>query len=323
MAKISSVKLGLLVAWPAFWTGIPLKVILFLLLLAAGLHPWEFPGLAFLLILSIPIDIWALNLAVRTVFLERLRLKAPDGIGLTLWWQGALISAIYVPMLYVVESETISVAKAIAAWVMEFLKDVPIAERITIELVLWGTPATIVLIVLLLGWLFLFGRIVKRQAALAVPADAPLPVVVRQWDAMRVPADQPLLLTALGATGVVLVLMLWAFMPPTTPHPHESYKKETVKAHPVLKPAEALNKTERIIAQAEAAVQALEEKKAAEGKDEKAKGKDEKAKGKEPAKESAKEPAKAAPAPEAKTMKAAEASEKGDSHSHGADDHKH
>src|SRR5690349_12387077 len=316
MPKMSSIKLGLLVAWPAFWTGVPLKIVLVLLLLAAGLHPWEFPGLAFLLILSIPIDIWALNLAVRTVFLERLRLKAPDGIGLTLWWQGALMSAIYLPILYVVESGTISVAKAIAAWFMEFLKDVPVAERITIELLLWATPATIVLIVLILGWLFLFGRIVKRQAAVTVPADASFPVVVRQWDAMRVPADQPLLLTAMAGTGVVLVLILWAFMPSTTPHPHESYKKETAKVSPVLKPADALNKTEKIIAQAEAAVQALEEKKAAEGKDEKAKGK-------APAKEAAKEPAKAAPGPEAKPMKAAETSEKGDSHTHGADDHTH
>jgi hypothetical protein len=114
--------------------------------------------------------------------------------------------------------------------------------------------------------------------------------------------------------------MLWAFMPPTTPHPHESYKKDTVKASPVFKPADALHKTEKVIAQAEAAVQALEEKKAAEAKDEKAKGK---APAKEPAKEAAKEPGKAAPAPEAKPMKAAEASEKEDSHSHGADDHKH
>jgi len=312
MPKISSVKLGLLVAWPAFWTGVPLKIILFLLLLAAGLHPWELPGLAFLLILSIPIDIWALNLAVRTVFLERLRLKAPDGIGLTLWWQAALMSAIYFPILYVVESETISVSKGIAAWIMEFLKEVPVAERITIELMVWSTPAAIVLIVLLLGWLFLFGRIVKRQAALSDPADAPLPVVVRQWDAMRVPADQPLLLTALTATGVILVIMLWAFMPRTTPHPHEDYKKNTAKASPVLKPVEVLHKTEKVIAQAEATVQALEEKKATEGKDEKGKGKT-----------PAKEPAKAAPAPEVKPMKAADAAEKADSHSHGAEDHKH
>ena len=312
MPKISSVKLGLLVAWPAFWTGVPVKIILFLLLLAAGLNPWEFPGLAFLLVLSIPIDIWALNLAVRTVFLERLRLKAPDGIGVTLWWQAALMSAIYVPILYVVESETISIAKGIAAWIMEFLKEVPIAERITIELLLWGAPATIVLIVLLLGWLFVFGRIVKRQAALAAPADAPLTVVVRQWDAMRVPADQPLLLTALTATGVVLVVLLWAFMPSTTPHPHESYKKDTAKAAPVIKPAEVLHKTEKVIVQAEAAVQALEEKKATEAKDEKGKGKT-----------PAKEPAKPVPAPEAKPMKAAEAAEKADSHSHGAEDHKH
>jgi hypothetical protein len=312
MPSISSVKLGSLVAWPAFWTGMPLKIILFLLLLAAGLHPWELPGLAFLLVLSIPIDIWALNLAVRTVFLERLRLKAPDGIGVTLWWQAAFMSAIYLPILYVVQTEAMSVAKGIAAWIMEFLKEVPVAERITIELMLWATPATIVLIVLLLGWLFVFGRIVKRQAALAAPADAPLTVVVRQWDLMRVPADQPLLLTALTATGVVLVVLLWAFMPPTTPHPHESYKKDTAKVAPVIKPAEVLHKTEKVIAQAEATVQALEEKKATEDKDEKGKGK-----------APAKEPAKTAPAPEAKPVKAAGAAEKADSHSHDAEDHKH
>ena len=78
---ISSVKLGLLVAWPAFWIGVPLKLVLSLLLLAMGLHPWEMPGLAFLLLLSIPIDIWALGLSARTVFLERLRLQAPEGVG--------------------------------------------------------------------------------------------------------------------------------------------------------------------------------------------------------------------------------------------------
>jgi hypothetical protein len=76
---------------------------------------------------------------------------------------------------------------------------------------------------------------------------------------MRVPADQPLMLTVFTATGVVLVLLLWAFMPVTTPHPHESYKEEK-KAAPPIKPTDALQKAERVLTQAETSVQALEEK---------------------------------------------------------------
>src|SRR5919204_6444025 len=102
----SSIKLGLAVAWPAFWTGVPLKIILTLIFLAAGAHPWEMPSLAFLLLLSIPIDLWALSLVSTTVFLERLKREPPEGLGLTLWWQIALLSAIYMPLAWVIESET-------------------------------------------------------------------------------------------------------------------------------------------------------------------------------------------------------------------------
>jgi len=82
---MSNVKLGLLVFWPTFWTGFPLKMVIVLLLLAAHIHPWEGTGLAALLLLSIPIDIWALGLCARTVFLERLSLDSPKGMGLRLW----------------------------------------------------------------------------------------------------------------------------------------------------------------------------------------------------------------------------------------------
>jgi hypothetical protein len=69
------------------------------------------------------------------------------------------------------------------------------------------------------------------------------------------------LLTAFTACGVVLVLLLWAFMPVTTPHPHEDYKNKTQgKVQPPFKPAEALKKSEKLIAQAESAVEALEAK---------------------------------------------------------------
>lgn len=297
-SNISAIKLGLLVAWPAFWTGVPLKLVISLLLLAMGLHPWEMPGLAFLLLLSIPIDIWALNLSTKTVFLERLRMKAPDSAGLTIWWQAMLLNAIYLPILYVVGGEAISISKSIAAWILEFFKEIPVAERISIELVLWGTPATIVILVLVLAWLYFFGRIVKRQAAMAVSGDTAFSNVVRQWDLMRVPADQPLVLTAITAVGVCLVLLLWAFMPVTTPHPHESERKDVAKV-PVFKPTDVLQKTEKVIAKAEAAVQSLEEKAATESQ------KDEKGKGKPAVKETSK------PGPEsAKPMKATVASEK-------------
>src|SRR5689334_7661524 len=195
--NISSVKLGLLVAWPAFWIGVPLKLVISLLLLAMGSHPWEMPGLAFLLLLSIPIDIWALNVSCQTVFLERLHAKAPDAAGLTIWWQSAVLNAVYLPLVYYVGGAAVSASKAMAAGILEFFKDIPVAERISIELALWGLPATIALLLLVMGWLFLFGSLVKRQAAQAVPVEGSFTTIVRLWDLMRVPADQPLMLTAM------------------------------------------------------------------------------------------------------------------------------
>jgi hypothetical protein len=259
---MSPVKLGLAVAWPAFWSGAPIKIALALLLLAAGLHPWESAGLAFLVLLSIPVDIWAVGLASRTVFLERLGVEPPPSLGLTLWWQGAALTATYGSLACLIERQTIDGSKALAARIMnlELLKAVPVAERISIELVLWGSVATGVLLALMLGGLFLFGKLVQRQANTAGPAPADYQARVYQWDLMRVPADQPLMLTVFTATGITMVLLLWAFMPVTTPHPHESYKQDEKKAAPVLKPTEAIQKAERVLTQAESSVQALEEK---------------------------------------------------------------
>jgi hypothetical protein len=98
-------------------------------------------------------------------------------------------------------------------------------------------------------------------------------------------------------------------MPVTTPHPHESEKKDVVKA-PIFKPTDALQKTEKVIAKAEAAVQSLEEKAATESH------KEEKGKGKPAVKDTPKSGAESA-----KPMKAAVTPEK--EHSHGAEDHKH
>jgi hypothetical protein len=259
---MSSAKLGLAVAWPAFWTGAPIKIVWGLLLLAMGQHPWELPGLAFLLLLSVPVDIWAVGLVGRTVFLERLGLQPPASLGLTLWWQGSALYAAYGSLACFLERRTIDTSKAIAAKIMnlEWLKTVPVAERISIELVLWGSVSAVVLLALALGGLFLFGKLVRRQADAAGPISAPYEARVSQWDLLRVPADQPLMLTVFTATGVMLVLLLWAFMPVTTPHPHESYSENAKKVPPALRPTEALQKAERVLTQAEASVRALEEK---------------------------------------------------------------
>lgn len=260
--QMSPVKLGLAVAWPAFWTGVPIKLGLVLLLLAMGLHPWESTGLALLVLLSIPVDIWAVGLSGRTVLLERLGVEPPASLGLTLWWQGAALYATYGTLACFLERQTIAGSKAAAAKLLdlELLKAIPVAERISIELTLWGSVAAAVLLALTLGGLFLFGKLVQRQANAASPTSASYDARVHQWDLMRVPADQPLMLTVFTAVGVCMVLLLWAFMPVTTPHPHESYKTDEKKAAPVLKPAEALQKAERVLTQAESSVQALEEK---------------------------------------------------------------
>ena len=259
-SSMSPVKLGFAVAWPAFWTGVPIKIVVSLLLLAMGTHPWEMPGLAFLLLLSTPVDIWAVGLSARTVFLERLRLEPPEGLGFSLWWQAVVLSAIYLPIAYLIESNVIVLTKAVAARLLNLLAGLPIAERITLELTLWSVPAGLVLILLIVGWLYLFGYIVRRQTALARPSDAPYQTLVRRWDLLRVPADQALVLTVVTVTGVFLTVLLWAFMPVTTPHPHQDYQKPLAKTGAPLKPTEVLTKTEKTIAQVEAAVDALEAK---------------------------------------------------------------
>ncbi|MEW6542517.1 MAG: hypothetical protein AB1411_02780 [Nitrospirota bacterium] len=316
-STISPVKLGLAVAWPAFWTGVPAKFVVVLLLLAAGLHPWEMPGLAFLLLLSIPVDIWATGLSARTVFLERLRVNPQPSLGLTLWWQGAAFSAVYLPIAYVVETQTAGLAKGITEKIMEIeiLKSLPVAERIGIDLTMWGSVAAVMLLVLILAWLSIFGWIVRRQAILAAPSDASYQALVRQWDLSRVPADQPLLLTAFTATGVLLIVLFWGFLPATTPHPHELYKKEAPKPVHQLKPVEALQKSEKLLAQAEATVQSLEEK----AKEEETKGK-----GKGKAKDQSKGAAgKNGAGAKVEPAKAAAAARPDHADAHAADGHKH
>ena len=59
--SMSPTKIGLGVLWPAFWTGIPLKLAIAVLFLAMGMMHFENRlGLAFLTVLSSPVTVFAM-----------------------------------------------------------------------------------------------------------------------------------------------------------------------------------------------------------------------------------------------------------------------
>lgn len=269
---MSNVKLGLLVFWPTFWTGFPIKLVIALLLLAGHVHPWEGIGLEALLLLSIPIDIWALGLCSRTVFLERLNVDPPKGSGLTLWWQWALFSVMYLPILYFIVGGVKTLAKSATESTLHLFEEnvmvIPIAEKISLELVMWGLPATLVLVALIYGWLFGLGALAQRQVRASTPVDGSFQDIVYRWDILRIPKDQPLLLTAFTGAGVVLVFLFWGLIPVSTPHPHEEYEFIDVKkVEKPVKPKEVIKKTEQILASAELTIVELEKAKGGKGKD--------------------------------------------------------
>ena len=268
---MSNTKLGLLVFWPTFWTGFPIKMVVCLLLLAGGLHPWSGLGLEFLLVLSIPIDIWALGICARTVFLERLNVDPKPGLGLRLWWKWALFSVVYLPILYFIIGAVKATAKSITASIIETIKaniwEIPVAEQISIELVLWGSVASAVLILLIIGWLWGLGAIAQREVSASERKDGTFEDIVNFWDRLRIPADQGLLLTAFTFSGVVLVFLFWGLLPETTPHPHDEYEyTNVVKIEPPVKPLEVLKNTEKVLQKAELTIVELEKKKALEVK---------------------------------------------------------
>jgi hypothetical protein len=161
----------------------------------------------------------------------------------------------------VVTGGTVGIAKAVTHAILEIgpLKHLPVAERISAEFTLWGSVAGAVLLALLVIGCSVVGWMVQRVANSARPAGAGYQELVTRWDLMRVPADQPLMLVAFSVAGALLVFLMWATIPVTTPHPHESYKKEEKKVEHAIKPAEALQKADRVLTQAEASVQVLEE----------------------------------------------------------------
>lgn len=278
---MSNIKLGLLVFWPTFWTGFPIKLAFGLLLLAGHMHPWEGEGLFILLLLSIPIDIWALGLCARTVFIDRLKVDPQPGIGPNLWIRWAVFSAIALPLIKIIVSGTTEVAKSVTTDIVHAIKEniyptLPVAEQITLELVMWGSVATGVLILCLLAWLYGLGWLTQPFVKNAKSLGGTEEERANFWDGLRIPADQTLLLTAFTGAGVVLVFVFWVLLPATTPHPHEEYefiskgpKEEKVEPKKVLKEAE------KVLEKAALVVKKLEEEKTGESKksnDEKVKG---------------------------------------------------
>lgn len=261
---MSNIKLGLLIFWPTFWTGFPIKMVFCLLLLAAHMHPWGGAGLFLLLLVSIPIDIWSLGLCARTVFIDRLKVDSPPGIGVGLWIRWAVFSAIVLPLIKIIVSATTGVAKSVTSSIVHSIKEgiyeIPLAEQISLELVMWGSVASGVLILCILGWLYGLGWLTQSFVKDAKPLDGTEEERANFWDGLRIPADQPLLLTAFTGAGVVLVFVFWALLPASTPHPHEEYEfinsgKKEVK----VEPKKVLKETEKVLAKAELVVKKLEE----------------------------------------------------------------
>jgi hypothetical protein len=297
--SLSPLKLGLHVLWSTFWTGFPIKLAFALLFLAFGMihfearlglgfvmilaspvtvfaapiiamglgsHFGEGVGLGLLFLLCIPIDIWAMGVVAKTVFLERLHLEPPDGLGLALWWKSAVTGALYLPLLWLIVGTVTETAISVshALFEMDLLKGIPVAEKISIELTLWGSVSAAVLIVLLLVGVSLVGRIVRSAATGAAPAADNYQRLVTRWDLMRVPADPGLMLTSLTGAGVVLSILFWTALPVSTPHPHECCKQPEVKPQPPFKPVDALNRGERTLAQLAAQLEAIEKQRAEE-----------------------------------------------------------
>ena len=165
------------------------------------------------------------------------------------------------------------IAAAIIALIKTVYPKLPIAEQITLELLLWAIPTAIILLVFVLLWLQLFGWCVKRFVMTSgQTSSASLLERVRQWDNARVPADPTLVLVSFAGVIVTLTVVFWVLLPVTTPTPHPDYPLPQVeKASKPVKPEELIKKTEANLEKAEAVLAALEKEKSKETK--KGKGK--------------------------------------------------
>ncbi len=268
---MSNIKLGLLIFWPTFWTGFPIKLVFALLLLAAHMHPWEGTGFYLLLLISLPVDIWALGLCARTVMIERLKVDPQPGFGLNLWIRWAVFSAVVLPVIQIIVSEVTGVAKSVTSSIVHSFKEglypgLGVAEQITLELVMWGSVSTLVLILCTLSWWYGLGWLTQPFVRKARPLEGTVEDQANFLDALRIPKDQPLMLMAFTGAGVILVFVFWTLLPSTTPHPHEEYEfiSEGQKEEKV-EPKKVLKEAEKVLAKAELVVKKLEEEKSGKG----------------------------------------------------------
>jgi hypothetical protein len=150
----------------------------------------------------------------------------------------------------------------------------PVAERIGLELTVWGSISSAVLLILSVIAVSVLGQAIRRIAQDCRQVSENYQGLVTRWDLMRVPNDQGLLLASLAGVGVVFSLVFWAILPVTTPHPHECCAKPEVRVEPVYKPVDALNKNTQRLAAVTAQVEAMEKLKSdTKGQIEKGKGK--------------------------------------------------
>ena len=245
-------------------------------------HFGEGIGLPLIFGASIPIDIWALGLVGRTFFLERLKKEPPhDGLGFAIWWRTALIGTVIMPILWGVVSRVTETAISASHTLAdtEALRHIydtglPVAERIGLELTVWGSISSAALFILAAIGVSVLGQAIRRIAEDCRSAPENYQGLVTRWDLMRVPNDQGLLLASLAGAGVVFSLVFWTILPVTTPHPHECCAKPEVQAEPVYKPVDALNKNTQRLAAVAAQVEAMEKQKSeTKGQKEKSKGK--------------------------------------------------
>jgi hypothetical protein len=205
--------------------------------------------------------------------------------------------AIYLPLLWFIVGQTTDMGRSLAQSIFEsdLLKHIPVAERISLELTLWGSISTVVLILLVWVGFSIVGRFVRTLANTTRPVSDTYQALIARWDLMRIPGDQTLMLGGFTGAGVVLGLLFWVFLPVTTPHPHECCKPAETKVEGALDPQKVLGKTEKTLKDSEVRIVSLE-RRAEEEKDKEKAGK-EKSGAKEPASKDAKGQAEAKSAP--------------------------
>ena len=71
-------------------------------------------------------------------------------------------------------------------FVEESIMAIPVAEQISLELVMWGTPTTIVLIALLYGWLYGLGAFAQRHVRVSTSVGGTLQDIISKLSLIHI-----------------------------------------------------------------------------------------------------------------------------------------